>query len=296
MIRSYAVITPARDEAANLPRLAESLAAQTARPRDWIIVDNGSSDGTLDVANRLTANQPWIHVLSIGGGAVADRGAPTVRALHAGIAALGEHPPEVVVNVDADVSFDPTYFEQLLDRFGSDTSLGIASGSAYELVGSSWKQRFVTGSTVWGASRAYRWTCLQQLLPLEERVGWDGVDEFKANARGWRTATFEDLPFRHHRPEGARDGSAWRARVNQGETAYFLGYRAWYLTLRALWNCRRDVTAVGLIWGYAASALRRRERTSDAAGRAYLRLQQSPRNLGKRAFEATGRTHRLGAE
>jgi glycosyltransferase involved in cell wall biosynthesis len=296
MIRSYAIITPARDEAANLPRLAESLAAQMVAPRTWIIVDNGSSDGTLDVARRIAADRPWVDVLSVGGEAVANRGAPIVRALHAGIAALEEDPPEIVVNVDADVSFDPTYFEELLDRFGVDPSLGIASGSAYELVRGSWQQRFVTGSTVWGASRAYRWTCLQQLLPLEERVGWDGADEFKANARGWCTATFEDLPFRHHRPEGARDGSAWRARVNQGETAYFLGYRAWYLTLRALWNGRRDITALGLIWGYLTSAFRRRERTMDDAGRAYLRLQQSPRNLWRRAFEATGRSQRWGAE
>jgi poly-beta-1,6-N-acetyl-D-glucosamine synthase len=295
MIRSYGVITPARDEVANLPRLAESLAAQTVRPRAWVIVDNGSSDGTAEFALQLAATNPWIEVLAIPGTAVANRGAPIVRALQAGIAAFEEDPPEIVVNVDADVSFPSEYFERLLERFDADASLGIASGSAYELVRGTWKQRFVTGSTVWGASRAYRWGCLRELLPLEERIGWDGVDEFKANARGWRTAAFEDLPFRHHRPEGVRDGS-WRARVNQGETAYYLGYRAWYLAMRTLWNCRRDLTAIGLIWGYAASALRRRAQTPDDAGRAYLRTQQSPRNLWKRAFEAAGRSERLGAE
>src|SRR5205823_13636924 len=35
MIRSYAVVTPARDEAENLPRLAASLAAQTTSPPAW---------------------------------------------------------------------------------------------------------------------------------------------------------------------------------------------------------------------------------------------------------------------
>ena len=49
-----------------------------------------------------------------------------------------------------------------------------------------------------------------------ERLGWDGIDEFKANALGWRTTAFEELPFRHHRPEGERDGSAWRARSEPG--------------------------------------------------------------------------------
>jgi glycosyltransferase involved in cell wall biosynthesis len=288
MIRSYAVVTPARDEAVNLPRLAGSLAAQTVLPSKWTIVDNGSSDGTLDVAGRIAAEHEWVDVLSLPGASVADRGAPVVRALQAGIAALAD-PPQVLVNVDADISFEPTYFERLLARFEADPALGIASGSALELRRGRWEQRYVTGSTVWGASRAYRWECLQELLPLEERVAWDGVDEFKANARGWRTTAFEELPFRHHRREGERDGTAWRARRNQGNAAYFLGYRPWYLVLRALWNARREPAAIGMLWGYAEAALRREARNSDPQARAYLREQQSPRNLKRRALEAAGR-------
>jgi glycosyltransferase involved in cell wall biosynthesis len=289
MTRSYAVVTPARDEAENLPRLADSLAAQSVRPTAWNIVDNGSSDGTLEVAQRLAATHGWIRVLSLPGTAFAERGAPIVRALHAGIAAL-ESAPGIVVNVDADVSFEPDYFERLLAKFDADSSLGIASGSAFEQrQGMTWEQRYVTGSTVWGASRAYRWECLQQLLPLEERVAWDGVDEFKANARGWRTVAFEELPFRHHRREGERDGSAWRARMNQGSAAHFLGYRGWYLVLRALWNARHEPAALGMIWGYAAAAARREARNPDPDARAYLRRQQSPRNLKRRALEAAGR-------
>jgi biofilm PGA synthesis N-glycosyltransferase PgaC len=288
MIRTYAVVTPARDEAANLARLASCLAAQTVRPRAWKIVDNGSSDGTLDVAREIAAEHDWVQVLSLPGTSVADRGTPVVRALQAGISACAE-PPEILVNVDADISMGPDYFERLLVKFDADASLGIASGSAFELRRGVWKQRFVTGSTVWGASRAYRWDCLQELLPLEERVGWDGVDEFKANARGWRTVAYEELPFRHHRREGERDGTAWRARANLGNAAYYLGYRPWYLVLRALWNARREPAALGMAWGYTAAALKRAERISDLEARAYLRRQQSPRNLRRRAVEAAGR-------
>ena len=294
MVRSYCVVTPARDEAFNLPRLAASLDAQTVRPRSWTIVDNGSTDGTLTVAGSLAATHPWIDVRSLPGTVVAERGAPIVRALHAAIASLEANPPEVLVNVDADISMEPNYFERLLARFDEDERLGIASGSAYELKDGEWRQRFVTGSTVWGASRAYRWECLQELLPLEARIAWDGVDEFKANARGWRTIAFEDIPFRHHRPEGARDGAAWRARANQGGAAYYLGYRPWYLVLRSLWNARREPAALGMIWGYVTSAARRAERSTDSAARAYLRGQQSPRNLRRRAQEASGRRQKVG--
>lgn len=288
MIRDYVVVTPARDEARNLPRLASSLAAQTIPPRGWHIVDNGSTDGTLDVARGIAREHDWVEVLSLPGGSVADRGAPVVRALEAGIAACKET-PEILVNVDADISMEPDYFERLLQRFDGDASLGIASGSAFELRRGAWEQRFVTGSTVWGASRAYRWECLQGLLPLEERVAWDGVDEFKANAQGWRTQAFEDLPFQHHRREGERDGTAWQARANQGGAAYYLGYRPWYLVLRALWHARREPAALGMAWGYLAAALKRAERSQDVKARAYLRRQQSPRNLKRRALEAAGR-------
>ena len=221
---TYSIITPARDEASALPRLAASLDRQTKRPQQWIIAENGSKDDTAAVAGSLEATHEWAHVIVVPEDGQRERGAPIVRALHAGFAAL-DPKPDIVVNVDADVTVEPDYFEQLLDAFERDTSLGIASGSAWEIDGGAWGQRFVTGGTVWGATRAYRWACLQDVLPLEERHGWDGVDQLKARARGWRTVTFTDLAFRHHRGEGTRDGSSWAHwRVN-GDTAYFMGYR-----------------------------------------------------------------------
>ena len=290
-MRSYAVITPVRDERENLPRLAASLAAQTEQPRHWLIVDNGSEDGTPELAQELAQEHAWIRLLSVQGAAAAERGAPIVRALHAAIEELSADPPDFVVNVDADISFEPDYFARLLDRFDADPSLGIASGSAFELQDGDWRQRHVTGSTVWGASRAFRWACLQEILPFEERVAWDGIDEFKANARGWRTQAFEDLPFKHHRREGERDG-AWRARRNQGHAAYYVGYRPWYLVLRSLFNARREPAALGMIAGYASAAVRREPRSDDADARAYLRRQQSVRSLRVRSLEATGRRDR----
>lgn len=290
MSLSYAIVTPARDEVDNLPRLASCLLEQTVTPSAWHIVDNGSTDGTHELAQGLAAEHGWIRALAIPGASSADRGAPVVRALLAGIAALEER-PDVLINVDADISVAPDYFERLVAQFETDPSLGIASGSIFELERGGWRQRHLTGSTVVGASRAYRWACLQDIMPLEERVAWDGLDEFKANAREWRTRTFEDLKIRHHRREGERDGTNWRARRNQGHAAYYLGYRPWYLVLRALWQARREPAALGMVSGYAAAALKRDPRSSDENARAYLRRQQSLRNLRLRALEAAGRRH-----
>lgn len=287
-VLGYSVVTPARNEAENLPRLADSLAGQTVRPACWLIVDTGSTDGTEQVARDLAAEHSWIRVSVATEGAALERGGPIARAFEAGYASL-ETKPDIAVKVDADVSFDPDYFERLLEKFAADPSLGMASGSCFEREYGVWRQRFVTGSTVWGAARAYRRDCLDQVLPLEHRMGWDGVDEFRANVRGWRTRAFTDLPFRHHRREGERDGSVRKARFAQGRAAHYLGYRFWYLALRALWHARKEPAALAMVAGFLQAALRRQPPCSDAAARRYVRRQQSLLRLPLRLREAAGR-------
>ena len=285
---SYAVITPVRNEADNLRRIGAALAEQRVQPEAWIIVDTGSTDATPAIVAELDQEFAWVGAasLAIDGGVA--RGGPIVRAFELGLDSL-DGSPDVVVKLDADTSFAPDYFQRLLAEFEGDPSLGMASGTCYELEDGVWQERHVTGTTVWGASRAYRRTCLEQVLPLEQRMGWDGVDEFRANARGWKTRTLKDIPFHHHRREGERDGSPYRARKAQGHAAHFLGYRPWYLVLRSLWHARREPAALGMISGYVEGALAREPLCGDAAARAYLRQQQSIRRLPVRAAEAIGR-------
>jgi biofilm PGA synthesis N-glycosyltransferase PgaC len=287
-VLTYSIITPARDEAETLPALARALGQQRVRPLRWVIVEGGSSDATVNVAETIVAEYDWARLVVLPATAPRERGAPIVRALHAGLDSL-DLEPDVVVNVDADVTMEPDYFERLLDAFARDPSLGIASGSAWELDDGVWRQRFVTGGTVWGATRAYRWECLQEVLPLEERHGWDGIDQLKARARGWHTTTLTDLPFRHHRAEGLGDGSTWAHWAANGDTAYFMGYRPWYLLARTLHQLRRDPSAFALLHGYVSAALRRSPRLEDPSARAVLRTDQSMRNLLHRRREALGR-------
>lgn len=283
----YAVVTPARNESVNLRRLAQSLAEQEALPTAWLIVDTGSTDDTRLVVTALEAAHPWTRGIALAGESRLLRGGPIARGFEAGFAALRE-PVDVVVKVDADVSFPPDYFARLLDRFAADPTLGMASGTCLEQEDGEWRPRYVTGSTVWGAARAYRTACLEQVLPLEQRMGWDGVDEFRANVRGWQTIAYHDLTFRHHRREGERDGSRRRARMAQGRAARYIGYRFWYLALRALWHARKEPAALAMISGYLRAALSREEPCADREARAYLRRQQSLLRLPRRLREARG--------
>ena len=291
---TYALVTPVRSEAENLARLAASIDAQTVPPERWVIVDNGSEDSTLDLAGELARTRQWVRVISIPGEERPVPGAPIVRAFHAGLDELDRPLPGIVVKLDADTSMDPDHFERLLAAFAADPRLGIASGTCLELDDDGqWRPIAVTDGHVRGAARAYRRECLEQVVPLEERVGWDGVDELKAAVLGWTTRMLPDLAFRHHRRLGARDGAPtarWRA---QGSASWFMGYRFSYLLLRSLHRARRDPAALAMVTAYVGAAARREPRLADARVRAHLRRSQRLRALVGRFVESR---HRADAE
>jgi glycosyltransferase involved in cell wall biosynthesis len=283
---TYALVTPLRDEAENLERLSAAIDRQTQLPLAWIIVDNGSTDATFEVATALALTRPWIRVISLPAEPGRPKpGAPIVRAFHAGLKEL-EANPSIIVKLDADTSMEPDHFERLLAAFAAEPRLGIASGTCLEQRDGSWEPVAVALGHVRGAVRAYRRECLQEVLPLEERVGWDGIDGFKATVRGWTTRMLPELSFYHHRPVGIRDGAPaarWQA---QGEAAYYMGYRFSYLLLRSLYRARRQPWALAMSTSYLAAAIRREPRCRDADVRNYVRRKQRLRTV---ALERAGR-------
>jgi poly-beta-1,6-N-acetyl-D-glucosamine synthase len=291
-ILAYSLVTPARNEGKSLRRLAASVLAQTVLPDEWMIVDDGSTDETREVADLLARRHQWIRLVDSPrptAGAIRDgrTSGRDIIAFNAGVDAL-DRPVDVLVKLDADVSFQPEFFERLLTEFVRDASLGIASGTCYELVTGHWVVRHVAGEHVRGATRAWRWACFEDIQPLEKRLGWDTVDELKANALGWRTRQIP-IPFFHHRAVGQRDGRL-RSWSGQGETAYFVGYRFWYLVAKAVYRARREPQALALLWGYLAALATRRPRYPDRGVRNQLRRKQSLRSFRIRVREATGRS------
>ena len=282
---TYAVITPARNEADNLERLCAALAAQTLQPTAWIVVDDASTDRTPELMAQLGARHAWVRTVKreADDGEGLHRGRREGRALvgfRAGFPALPE--TDVVIKVDADVDFDPHYCERLVGAFADDPSLAIASGTCHELEAGEWVRRTKSDTTVWGASRAYAADCLDDVRALEPRMGWDGLDELRVQLRGRRTETLVDLPFRHHRPEGGRETSLLHHGAALGRASWYMGYRPTYLALRAVYRARRQPTALAMVWGYAAAAVTREPRCPDRAVVAELRRRQRLRVALKR--------------
>lgn len=279
----YAVVTPARNEERNLRRLGAALAAQTLPPDEWVVVDDGSTDSTTEVLAELAASHAWVRPLDRPAAERDDRladGRRKARDLDAflfGARSLSE-PAEVVVKVDADVDFDGDFFEELIGRFAADDRLGIASGTCYEQEAGTWVRRTKAEGSVWGATRAYRADCLADVIAMEPCMGWDGLDEIRAQLRGMRTQTFLDLGFRHHRPEGGRELSSLHQGDALGRASWYMGYRPSYLALRTFYRARHEPAALAMLWGYAAAAARRAPRCPDQ--RLVLELRERQR-LGR---------------
>lgn len=284
---SYAAITPARNEAENLLRLADSLSAQTIPPSEWIIVENGSTDSTLDIGRTLAASTPYARVVEMGGIPAYDRKRAYIRVVHEGLSAIAGT-PDVIVKLDADVSFRPDFFQKILEAFAEDPCLGITSGSCWEHDGTRWRQRPIEGAHVWGPTRAYRWPECAMVFPLDESLGYAAVDETKAMLAGWRTGTQHDLRFHHHRPEGLAERSRTNAWRLEGEAAYYLGYRPSYLLARAGYRMLGDRHAFGMVLGYWTARAKREPRLADNAVRETLRDSQRLRHIAGRAQRSLG--------
>jgi poly-beta-1,6-N-acetyl-D-glucosamine synthase len=125
---SYSVVSPVRDEAEHLPRTAASLVSQSHRPLEWVIVDDGSTDGTREIAERWAAQYSWISVISGESRHRRARGAPIVAAFKRGLAQLRER-PDVVVKLDGDLFLPGHYFRWVAAVFERDPRSGIVGGA-----------------------------------------------------------------------------------------------------------------------------------------------------------------------
>lgn len=111
------IVVPARDEAETIGRVVASLAAQDYAGRFRIfLVDDGSSDGTADIARAAVAEGPGSRLQVIRGRAKPAGWSGKLFALSQGVA-LGRAP--VILFSDADIVHDRRHLSTLVARLES---------------------------------------------------------------------------------------------------------------------------------------------------------------------------------
>src|ERR1700733_1742060 len=138
---TYVLITPARNEAEFIAQTIRSVVAQTARPIKWVIVSDGSTDGTDEIVKTSAPAYPWIELIRMP----VRQGrhfAGKIHAFNAGYAAVKAISYQMIGSMDADVSFDEDYFSFLLQKLEDDPKRGIV-GTAFLDGGEVYDYRFV---------------------------------------------------------------------------------------------------------------------------------------------------------
>jgi len=272
---TYAIITPVRNEEKTLPATIQCVASQEMRPVRWVIVDDGSSDGTPAVIAGAEAKYNWILGVRLADRGFRKPGAGVIEAFAAGYSQLAWVPADIVVKLDADITFGSDYFARLLKEFENDPHLGIASGR----LDTETIKRFTFQNHTQGPSKAYRRTCLDEIGGLRKMKGWDLADDISANMRGWHTREFNDVLMHHDRIEGRAVGVV-REEFEIGKSAFRMGYLVRFVFLRAAkmtlyppYGIRGVGYCAGFLWGLVTL---RNERL-EPEFRRFLRCQQRDR-------------------
>jgi poly-beta-1,6-N-acetyl-D-glucosamine synthase len=263
---SYVLITPARNEEELLGQTIQSVLKQTIRPVKWVIVSDGSTDGTEELVRRWAREHDWIELVILPQ-REERHFAGKVRAFNAGYERVRNLDYAVIGNLDADVTFEEEdHFEFMLGEFARNPRLGVA-GSGYREGEVVYPYRFTSLEDVAGACQLFRRRCFEEIggYPELKSGGIDVIAVFSAQTKGWQTRTFPQKMFRHHRKVGsAQHENVYAKLLHEGSKDYILGSHPGWEVLRSVYQVKNRPYVIGgmlLLAGYMRAMLSGTERT-----------------------------------
>ena len=273
----YVLVTPARNEASFIELTLKSVTAQTLKPLKWVIVSDGSTDGTDEIVKRYAETNKWIELVRMP-----ERKerhfAGKVYAFNAGYARLQGLDYEIIGSVDADMSFDESYFEFLIGKFGENPKLGVA-GTPFSEAGVTYDYRFTSTEHVSGACQLFRRECFENIggyVPLKVG-GIDLVAVITARMKGWDTRTFVDKVSMHHKKTQSGKHSTLKSTFRSGYHDYLMGGHPVWQIFRSIYQMAKSPLILGgaaLLCGYYWALLRRAERPVPNELVAFRRREQ----------------------
>lgn len=258
---AYVLITPARNEAKFIEMTIRSVVAQTVQPVRWVIVSDGSTDGTDDVVRNHAAQHDWIELVRRPE-RTERTFAAKVDAFNAGYSRVNHLDYDVIGNLDADVSInDNEYFEFLISRFAENPRLGIA-GTSFREGNVTYPSRIQSFEDVLGACQMFRRKCFAAIGGYQpiRGGGIDMVAVLAAQAAGWQTRTFHEKFCIHHRVAGsAHCTNRFERLLQTGRKDYLLGGHPVFEVFRSTYQMAHKPYVIGgllMFLGYFGAMLR----------------------------------------
>jgi hypothetical protein len=210
--------------------------------------------------------------------------AAKVTCFNAGYEILKDERYDIIGNLDADVSFAPTYFEFLLGKFAAMPELGVG-GTPFVEDGVQYDYRFVNIEHVSGACQLFRRQCFEDIggyKPIKGG-GIDWVAVTTARMRGWKTRTFTEQTYEHHRKIGTGKSNTILSRFRFGKQDYYLGGHPVWELFRCLYQMKSKPYVLGglmLFMGYLWAWVARLERPISPELVQFRRVEQMLRLRG----------------
>lgn len=281
MTLRYVLITPARNEADYIEKTLESVANQTVLPLKWVIVSDGSTDATEAIIERYLPVCPWLELVRRPPRETRDFAAK-VEAFNAGYARVRDLDFDVIGNIDGDISFGPDHLGFLLERFAERPELGVAGTHYIEGDFHSFRDSYINVEHVNGQCQIFRRACFEDIggyVPIKGG-GIDWVAVTTARMKGWKTHSYGERVFHHHRKMGTAGTSELGARFHYGKKDYFLGGHPLWQLFRGTYQMAKPPYLVGglaLMAGYASCWLTGRPRAVSAELMRFHRGEQMAR-------------------
>lgn len=277
----YVLVTAAHNEEALIEKTILAVGAQRVPPKKWVIVDDASTDETVTIVRDYLRKYSFIQLHELRDHHLPDFGAQ-VRAINVGCELLERSDIEFdfIGNVDSDISFEESYFCDLLNKFAADSTLGLAGGWLYENDGTEFKPRKGNRPrSVPHAIQLFRRTCFQAIggyVPLRYGAP-DWCAEVASRMNGWRVECFPNLRVCHHRPTGSVGGRL-RYLYRSGLAAFALGSDPVFEMTKCvsrLLNPPHVFGALSRLAGFAAGYWRGEERQVSPEFVRFLRSEQA---------------------
>ena len=259
----YVLITPARNEEAFIEKTIDSMITQTILPERWIIVSDGSTDRTDEIANQYKAENSWIELVRIQ--EHRDRHfAAKVLAFNVGYEKVKNVKYDIIGNLDADISFEEDYFGFLLEKFSENPELGVA-GTPFVEGSYHYDYRFTSIEHVSGACQMFRRECFEEIggyVPIKGGgIDWNAVTT--ARMKGWKTRTYTEKTCFHHRKIGTGNSNLLGSWFKHGRKDYYLGGHPLWQVFRSFYQMKHKPYILGgglLFLGYTWAFLSRVDR------------------------------------
>lgn len=257
----------------------DSVVAQSIRPTQWLIVDDGSTDETPQILAEYAGRYAWIRIVTRADRGRRAVGPGVVDAFYSGYRAINPKDFDFVCKLDLDLLLPPKYFETLIGRMNADPRIATCSGKSYI----NERGRLISerhgDDTSLGMTKFFRIDRFEAIGGFVREVMWDGIDCHLCRMHGWIACSWDDpeLRFVHLRPMGSSHQNIYVGRMRHGYGQYFMGTGFMYLALSALSRLNQRPYLFGslaIMWGWIKSAAERKPRYENLEFRRFLRRYQ----------------------